>query len=131
MGRKYRFFKQTDFEGRETDEMPEGTPVIWTLLMPEENQVSITNDHLSRETVTNTLLKSGFREVKWHSPQIDSVAIQMRIGSHFCNHLPLPSPSVLSETIEIQGIRMSECSTGVNEFPNACQQVTDSLQQRF
>ena len=56
--------------------------------------------------------------------------IQCWIGSHFCNHLPLPSPSVLSETIEMQGISMSECSTGVNEFPNACQSVTDSLQQR-
>ena len=76
MGRKYGFVKEAVLDAPHGDDLPEGTPVIWTLMLSGENQIRITNYHLSHETVTNTLLESGFREVKWHTPQLDPIAIQ-------------------------------------------------------
>jgi hypothetical protein len=76
MGRPHGFTKHTCVSDQEGAAIPEGTPVVWKLVLPKGKQIEITNYHLSKTTVTNTLLASGFREVNWHPPKVSPAAIQ-------------------------------------------------------
>ena len=76
MGKPFGFTKHTSVSEQEGSDLPEGTPVVWKLVLSESKQIEITNYHLSKSTVTNTLLESGFREVNWHLPRVSPVAIK-------------------------------------------------------
>ncbi|MGI9445654.1 MAG: class I SAM-dependent DNA methyltransferase [Rubripirellula sp.] len=76
MGKPHGFTKHTIVPDQDGCVTPEGTPVVWKLFLPNGKQIEITNYHLKKTTVTDTLLESGFREVNWHAPQVSPVAIQ-------------------------------------------------------
>ena len=73
---KHTSIKESTITGQAGSDIPEGTPVVWRLALPQGKQIDITNYHLSKQTVTNTLLKSGFRQVNWHRPRVSPIAIQ-------------------------------------------------------
>ncbi len=90
MGKKHGFVKRAEIPIGDSAEIREGTPIIWTLSLPAGKEINITNYHLSRQTVTNTLLESGFREVNWHQPQIDPDAIQSDGKDHWQPFIDTP-----------------------------------------
>jgi SAM-dependent methyltransferase len=67
-GQKYGFIKSC------AAAPAEGTPITWTFLL-DEGPLPITNYHLSRATHEKVLRASGFRDLRWHSPQVSPAGV--------------------------------------------------------
>jgi len=62
-------FRQYGFETTTTGDWREGTPVTWTFYV-DDSSIDLENYYLSAETHEAAFRQAGFREVRWHAPQL-------------------------------------------------------------
>tara|TARA_R110002111_G_scaffold262860_1_gene341965 strand:+ start:83022 stop:83759 length:738 start_codon:yes stop_codon:yes gene_type:complete len=62
-------FRQYGFETTATGDWREGTPITWTFYV-DDSSIELENYYLSAETHEAAFRQAGFREVRWHAPQL-------------------------------------------------------------
>ena len=62
-------FRQYGFETTTTGDWREGTSVTWTFYV-DDSSIDIENYYLSVKTHEAAFRQAGFREVRWHMPQL-------------------------------------------------------------
>jgi SAM-dependent methyltransferase len=83
--RKYGFIKQAH------GPLIDGTPVDYIIFL-DEGSITITNYHLSVATHERAFSSAGFRQVKWHHPDLSTPIAQSSERDHwvdFLNHPPV------------------------------------------
>ncbi|MFH1302118.1 MAG: class I SAM-dependent methyltransferase [Planctomycetota bacterium] len=68
-------FRQYGFETTTTGDWREGTPVTWTFYV-DDSSIDLENYYLSAETHEAAFRQAGFREVRWHAPQLSPEGLQ-------------------------------------------------------
>lgn len=66
-------YRQYEFETTIVGEWREGTPITWTFFL-EEGSFAIENYHLDVATHETAFRSAGFREIRWHAPQLSPEA---------------------------------------------------------
>ena len=62
-------FRKYGFEIRIGDELIEGTPITWVFHL-EDGSIEVENYYLAAATYEEAFRAAGFREIRWHRPQL-------------------------------------------------------------
>ena len=88
-------FRPYGFETTTAGKWREGTPITWTFYL-EDGPFSIENYHLEVATHEEALRSAGFRQIRWHSPQLSPEG-EAAFGRAFWNALLDHSPITFLE----------------------------------
>jgi len=80
---KYGFIKQAQ------GPLVEGTPVDYIIFL-DDGSITITNYHLSVATHERAFSSAGFRQVKWHHPELSTPIAQSSERDHWLEFLNYP-----------------------------------------
>jgi len=88
-------YRPYGFETTTAGEWREGTPITWTFYL-EDGPFSIENYHLEVATHEEALRSAGFRQIRWHPPQLSPEG-EAAFGRAFWNTLLDHSPITFLE----------------------------------
>jgi toxoflavin synthase len=84
-------FRKYGFETAVIGEWCEGAPITWTFFL-DDGEFTIENYHLDQAAYEAAFRAAGFRDIRWHEPQLsaEGEAVQKRIfWTDFLNHSPI------------------------------------------
>ena len=82
-GRVYGYSKR--LEGP----LEEGTPIVWRFHLAE-GTIEVTNFYLTLATMERALKAAGFRDIRWHRPQVSPEGLQQWGAEHWRGFLARP-----------------------------------------
>ena len=67
----------------------EGTPIEWRIFL-DTGAISIENYYIDVPTHDDALLSAGFREIRWHLPQLDPEGVREFGADYWATFLECP-----------------------------------------
>lgn len=78
--------------------LEEGAPIVWRF-HPPEGTIEVTNFYLTLATMERALKAAGFRDIRWHRPQVSPEGLQQWGAEHWRGFLARP-PIVFLECVK-------------------------------
>jgi hypothetical protein len=82
-------YRQYGFETSNAEEPVEGTPITWKILL-DEGPIFIENYFMDVPTHEQAFYDAGFRDVRWHAPQLAPAAIDEFSADYWQTFLDSP-----------------------------------------
>ena len=83
-------YRKYGFETAVVGEFREGAPIAYTFYHLEDGPFSIENYYLNVQAHETALREAGFREVRWHGPQLAAEASTANNREHWTTLLQHP-----------------------------------------